>query len=612
MGAGFDERKWWHTVLKVGSVEFGTRSGAANENPNDRITARVQDTCDLTDIPVPAWDGLESPGFFIYRPAFSDVSGAAKSIDSYEAALDLANREPFTYELYVAYDSSDAACTSVGPPDTHDPDVFASLVDDSGFVFTHPNIASIDSIGCCEIDLDNPGDPIDPGDLQECSRIWYLNIESSPQLYSYDFDRDPGQEIQDRGTMASQLGGGTNFHDIAWDDDDRLWALESNGIRQVIPGSSSVIANVLDYVTINGDTSNLFPISVSSTGSPGMTYNQHSQRMYITANGRLFELEKSGTGQPPTQWTVVREAEVGSDLRDLAADPFNVMYCIYNDSLATVDIADAFGTVQYVNGETGDFANFNGLDFILTLGGGSLATLYGLDVNGDLVEIDFTDGSKTIISDITSNPGSVVGASSCQAGEDNSLPVFPFYPGESPWIFMLDGSTSMNGIPTGRTDSRWEILINGMVAFIENNVRLGERLFMVIFGPENNPRLSPEFTFNTTGDIQAAADWIANLSGFPNNSTNFCEDGPFNTSWLDRPEFNGINSIVVVGDGGFSAPCPDGSALFDYCLNVITFFRGNGNPNAIVRAVGIYPSSDGRADLMQLGAAGDGGYTEWI
>jgi len=357
-----------------------------------------------------------------------------------------------------------------------------------------------------------------------------------------------------------------------------------------------------------------------------MSFNQNNNKLYISANLNLFELGKAGQNAPFTGWDVSKETNISKDVGDLAFGPFGKCYCNNNDtdiltsistnSLATIDFGDAFGEFTNVSGITDDFKNTVGADFVLTLGEANLATLYTIESNGDMYEIDTNDASKIFIDNVTTTDGDiVVGASSCQAGEDNNIPVFPFYPGASPWIFMLDGSGSMDkAISDTDSTTKFEVLKLGLSSFIENNIRANDVMTIVIFSESWS--ISPTFIFKTTGDIIEAVEWIDNLAT-PNGPTNFCTagpnntGGPFNTAWFESQGFNNVKNIVVIGDGDFG-DCTElllPSDFSSYVKSVYDEFIIK-NPDAVIRSVGIYPGA-GVENLKTLGTVGGGGYSTW-
>lgn len=613
-----EPRKWWHTTLRILDRQSQLKTSITTVDPADAAVnasdyiSAYRASCETRDIPPPAWDTEQSPGTFIYRPSLDDIGGVSGNNyfvpQNYDQVVSLNNRFIYEYQLRYAYDSTDVDCTTVGPPDTHSSTVFDTEQDlEHGAVFYFPALPYFDQIGCCDIPLSDPGDPIPPGEINECYRVWGIVLDGSDyHLYSWDFSEDPGEELVDRGVIRSAGLGTLTFHDIAWDDRDKLWGLEEDGLRQILPGSSTTSAVALNYATVNDNFGGaavdaLFPINASSDGYPGMSFNQHNEKLYISANNHLFELEKVSDAV----WNIVRYQSLGSgsELRDLAFDPYGKCYCVFDDNLCTINFGNAFGTITPITTDD-SFASVTGLDFVLDFDHSQLVNLYAVDTSGQIYEVNYNNGSMSAVSGATFG-STAVGASSCQAGEDPRIPSFPFDPGSSPWMFMLDMSGSMSALtPNGL--SRWQTLVDGMVAFLENNVRLNEE--MVIITYSSNYTVSPRYVFRTQADIEAAVNYVQGLA-VPSGGTNFCANGPFNQTFLQN--YQGIKSIVVVGDGGFTS-CPSGQALRNYVQQVYDFAVANGNPDLVMRGVGIYPDNLGREHLTIIGEVGGGGYTEWV
>ena len=606
------ERKWWHTTLRILDRQsqlktFLTTASTADPATNASDFILAFSACDSVIIPPAAFNTLSSPGYFIYRPSLDDLGGESGGNyyvpRNYDQTVALNNRFIYEYKLGWAYDSTDIDCFTDGPPDT----VSSTLYDieedvERGAVFLFPSLPYFDRIGCCEIDVESPGDPILPGDVNDCYRYWNISLTGGEyHLYSWDFSAGSGSELVDRGDIISSGIGTLLFHDIAWDSDNRLWGLEEEGLRQIIPGDADSSAIALNYATINdvfngAAVAELFPIETSSDGMPGMSFNQHNDKLYISANDHFFELEKTSDAV----WNIVRYQNLGeeSELRDFAFDPYGQCFCIYNGNLCKINFEQAFGSLTAVTTDD-SFLTMISLDFVLDFDRSQFVNLYALDVNGQIYEVNYNTGTYT------AQPGesfglNTVGGSSCQAGEDLRESFFPFDPGVSPWIFMLDHSGSMSSF------NRWSTLTEGMIAFLENNVQLNEE--MVIATYDDNYSASPRFIFRTQSDIDAAISYVQNLP-VPSGAANFCSNGPFNTTFLQN--YQNIKNIVVIGDGGFDN-CPTGSLLSSHIQGVYDAAKTAGNPDLVMRGVGIFPDNLGREHLTMIGEIGGGGYTEWI
>ena len=617
-GDGSTKLKWWHGTMQVLDRSNALRAqmssisdlnAAINANP--RITARIDGDCTQVNIPVKAFSS-DAPGRFLFRPSLSDLGGSSGGVfipSDYNSIVSIENRFIFDYRLNIAFDDTDTDCNTAGPPNDVDPQSrFSAREDTRSLILLFPPIPLISTLGCCNIAVANPGAPLSAGQVLECSRIWFLSSSlTAPHLYSFDFQEPPGEQLIDRGEVASSGLGTLSFYDLAWDDRNYLWGLEENGLRQIIPGDSNSVAAAMSYSVItdsfNGSAlSALFPIDASLLGT--MKYNQNNSHLYIIANATLFELAKTTA----STWNITRYVSLGSNIivKALSFDIFGRCYCIFNNDLALLDFDDSFGTISRITTNQ-SMSNISTLDFVPDLSMTGTVTLYGTDSVTDpnghtqIYTIDPGSGSQTYIGDLRDLPN-ILAMTSCQAGEDASGPAFPFETGDSPWIFMVDGSGSMLG------NNRWDTLVAGMQSFLDEKVNLGDKMVIVLYNQSDNPTVSPFYEFVTSGDIDAAKSWIE--SQVPTGQTNFCIHGPFNTTFLSQ--YTGIKNIIVIGDGGFT-DCPaDATQKADYFSSIITAARANGNPDLTVRAVGIFPDTSGRQDLTILGNAGGGGYTEWV
>jgi hypothetical protein len=606
-------RKWWHTTLRLLDRQSQEKTSITTVGSDPSMSAAdfifaYKLTCFATPIPPTAFSAIESPGYFIYRPSLDDIGGVSGNNyvapQNFDDVVAINNRFIYEYQLRYSYDATDLDCTTTGPPDHHWPTPLDITTDSShGAVFLFPTLPYFDQIGCCDIQLSHPGVPIEPGDINDCYRFWGIVSEGdSYHLYSWDFETS---DMVDRGEIQSSGIGTLSFHDIAWDSDNNLWGLEVDGLRQLLPGSSSTAAVAMNYATVNDSfsgaaTAILFPINATSDGYPGMSFNQHNDKLYISANDYFFELEKISDAV----WNIVRYQSLGSgsELRDLAFDPYGNCFCVYNDNLCKINFETAFGTITPITSDS-SFSTTTSLDFVLDFDHSQLVNLYSVDEDGVIFEVNYQNGSRSTIGGLANFGSLTVGGSSCQAGEDTTIPAFPFDPGNSPWIFMLDYSGSML-TPTPSGITRWQTLIDGMSAFLENNVQLNDEMVIITYAETLS--VSPRYVFRTQTDIDDAVAYVQSLT-MPVGGTNFCTDGPFNETFLQN--YQSIRSIVVIGDGGFTN-CP--ISLQPYLQGVYDFAVNNSNPELVMRGVGIYPDDLGRQHLTILGEVGGGGYTEWV
>lgn len=655
------QRKWFHVRLNIkdradNSDIFSitsVSSNISNIGNSDFIFAR-NDNCNvLTSIPA-AWNPNESPGWFYFRPTVAQLNGSDPNFDkdafvdvsSYEDVIDEYNRRIFSYDLLVAYDSSDILdtdilCVTTGPPDTlctENGGIYKRIIDNlNSVVFRWPQIDTLKEIGCCNIPLNDPGSPGDPPTaIRECSRLWVIAKDGDDwQLRYYDFEKPSFQSLISRGKIVDIDGINTEntWHDLAWDTRNFLWGLEEKGLKRILPGKEDIlpgtvggIALAQPYATINdssGILTNLFSSGLSSSlynGKPAMAYSQDREFLYIVAGDRLFELKYINE----TTWDVTKVSNAigaGSDqLGDIAFDTFGNCYCVFNGNLARIDFTSptgsGFGSLSLVGNTNGLLSSVTGLDFILDLASGNFITFYGSLSSGTLYQINSTDGTRSIVSGVNLGPN-IVGMSSCQAGEDLKSYEMPFFPGETPWCFVIDSSGSM-GSPGSGTTNRDDLVISELKKYINDFIEDGEQMsFMQFAGLYSDIK-----TFTTKAD---AINYLENeyrdaLTYF--QETNFCtpRDAPSNPYFgntfeqiFDIPvDSNGrkLRSCIVIGDGQFNDSGCTGPGLVSFMEGIMNRAAIELDPEFTIRAVGVNPSTS-LSDLNTIGSVGGGGFISW-
>lgn len=656
MAACNEQRKWFHVRFNIkdranGNTIF-TVSSVGNDidtiDNSSIIFARSDDCGALTDVPA-AWDPNESPGWFYFRPTVAQLDGtdpdfsgnAFVDVSSYEDVINESNRRVFSYELLVAYDTSDTVseeilCNTSGPPNvicSENGGVYNEIIDNlNSAVFRWPQTDVLTEIGCCNIPLDDPGPPAPPPtDIRDCSRLWVIAKSGSDwQLRYYDLEETPANALIARGiiTDSEDPDAEKTWHDLAWDTRDFLWGLEENGLKRILPGSIDILPSTVDgiaisqpYATITdteGELTSLFSSGISSTGyngKPAMSYSQDREFLYIAAGDRLFELRFVDD----TTWEVTKTSGLlgagSNQLGDLAFDTFGNCYCIFNTNLARIDfessVGSGFGSLNLVANTSGSLSSMTGLDFILDLSSGNFITFYGVLSNGTLYTIDRENGTKTIVSGVNLGPN-IVGMSSCQAGEDLRSYEVPFAPGAPPWCFAIDASSSM-ATAGGGTEIRENLVKDSLTAYINDFVEEGEQMSFMQFGSQyTNIR-----TFTTKA---AAINYVQNdyRNTTVDGGTRFCSPLPvlpfggnnFEQIFDIPADSNGIKlrSCVVIGDGEFQ-DC-SGDALTAYMQNIMSRAAIELDPDFTIKAVAVNPTS-GLENLQIIGDVGGGGFVSW-
>ena len=663
MPACEEQRKWFHVRFNIQNRSDGnnifTLSSVDNNNINDInnsdiIFVRSDDCSILTSVPA-AWDPNDSPGWFYFRPTVAQLDGSDPNfngnvfidVSSYEDVIDEANRRIFSYELLIAYDSNDTfngevLCVTTGPPDTlctENGGVQEEIVDDlNSVVFRWPEIGTLTEIGCCNIVLDDPGDFGDPPtDIRECSRIWVIAKDGEDwQLRYYDFEEPSAQALISRGKIKEAEGNNLDkiWHDLAWDTRNILWGLEEKGLKRILPGQSDVLPGPVNgtalsqpYATINdstGELTSLFSSGLSSlgyNGKPAMSYNQDQESLYIVAGDKLFELKYIDT----VTWDVIKVSNsIGTgdeQVGDIAFDTFGNCFCVFNDNLAKIDfnspVGSGFGNLSIVGNTDGLLDLVTGLDFILDLSSGNFITFYGILSSGVLYDIDTNNGTRSIVSGVNLGPN-IVGASSCQAGEDLNSYEFPISPGEAPWCFVIESSPSMTSTGGGSIP-REGLVRDSLIQYIDNFVNDGEQMSFMQFAGQ----FSDLKTFTNKVD---AIGYLNNNFRDPltivDNLTNFCsprfvEGSPYNNNvFADittiEADVNGnkLKKCIVIGDGvftGFECSGPDLIAFMENIMNIAAIEL---DPNFSIQAVAVNPDT-AVGNLEIIGQVGGGGFISW-
>lgn len=659
-----EKRKWFHATMKVLDTNRAIRAimtslDEANigTNANDRVRARENTLCASVVIPVPAWNPTYAAGQFYFRASQADLaSGPAWVVPTdYDSIVSLQNRFTFEYIIIAALDSTDTSCSSIGPPDVLDPRSPYSDVEDAvcnpisnscqNISFLFPQIPYIGSLGCCSISISNPGPILPPGPGNDgnpnasqntgssieslvndpgggvantqAARGWFISGSPTdtvpgPILYSYDTST---AELINRGSIEPSGIGTIEFFGLTWDNRNFLWALERQGIRQILPGlNPDNPAIAIGYADIQDRTGEglvkrMFPVDITTT-SAAMKFNASNNMLYIFSNAVLYELSKNQTGG----WTIERHVEYSADTNfvDIAFDPSGTCYCLYNGDLATVGVEDNFGEISNITSDA-RFEAYEGLDFTInTVDSSNETRLYSITDTSSpqtyFARIDKSNGDILSTESVTINAasGTTYGLAGTIAGEDRSVHSLPFLVGRSPWLFLIEGSSAMNGY------NRWETVISGMEAFLDTEVFFGDKMFIVIYGGDREVIASEGFRFETTDDIDRIRTWLTSQSPSGSSLDKFCNN-ELTRDFLST--YSEVKNIIVIGSSGFSEYCSGNKSqeFSSYVQSLLSSLIESGGDMALVfRGIGIYPESNGRRDLQTLGSSGGGGYTEWV
>lgn len=644
------QRKWFHVNFKIkdksnGDTLFSVTSIDDNDlnviNNSNIISVKTENCASLTS-PPKAFEEDESPGFFYFRPTVAQLAGTDVifsgpdvfiHVESYDDVIDESNRRNFEYEIEVAYRADDTfdgdpTCTTSGPPDTLcDEGPYETTVDDvHGLAFRWSTVPFLTEIGCCDIELGDPGIPTDPpGNIQDCARIWviaYDGIEDYSLQY-YDFDVILSSEAHiSRGKIVNTGGASTQneWHDLAWDDRNMLWGLENNGIKRILPGSEDIISETgingeaiaLDYITIKNTGTgiednliNLFSNGITNDvtgGKPAMSYSQTEQKLYIYAGQMFFELSYVND----SEWEVIKSTEdLGIvDVGDLAFDVLSNCYCSVNNNLSKINFSDTFGfgTIEPPIGNLGDLAGIVGMDFILDLDNDNFVTFYGVHNNGILYELDVTDGSKTPVGGV-SFQGAVVGMSSCQAGEDLNVYEDSITSVASPLLFVISLTSDMAIQGTGST-ARLDLVKNNLITHITSNISDDEQISFIV--TLNDLTWSNATTFTNVSDAIGFIENMETIAQFPSDIS-FC--GSLNAMFdIAAHNEEKLKSCTVIV--GSDVQCFTGGGIFDYMNIIMAQVLINLDPDFVINTIAVN-TDNSLNNLLGISSIGGGTHTVW-
>ena len=609
-------KKWWHATLVIQDRENGeaivtlttigrNESGLAiaDANADSTIFAYASNSPNCSTpvpIPVPSYDFIASPGIFVFKPSVEVLGEAIININTYQDAINLNNRRIFEYTYYAAYDPSDAECQAATPQylDNTPYQVVSNSL--SSNVFRYPIISYYDRIGCCQVQLSESGLTIPVlEENEQKTRLWYLTYnetESAYYILSYDFALSSNQLVSRGKINMNEAPVGTSLYDITWLPDNTLVVLSSDGIRQLFPGNSSrqaklgqiiPITNISDYASTN------------LTIKPCIEYNYYGNNLFIfgaivDGGGNIlptiFKLSYSNSSFEITNTSIAYA--LPKNIGDFAFQDENTSLFINNGDLYELDLSQSsFGQSTAIS--TGQplagmqVVNFAADPDPLV----SDNVLYATNSIGQIFRTDSITGVPSILSSALITPGTVLGCTTTLTGEETRILPFPFFTGVSPWLFMIDLSSSMGGSKIGR-------IITALNSFLRNYVRYGDKITVLWF---RNTSGSITKELKTYADTIEIINYINTYFITSSNSSNFC-------SALANLNFTDLRNIVILSDGMFT-DCGFSVAEWQSSLATGIGNLQSQNPNANFKIVGISPTDSSK---LQFIADFSGGiYTKW-
>jgi len=625
-GGSITRKKWWHGTLFIKNrdndillTELSTIDASqpnTNDDPNIFAYADQAVNCmDPVSIPVPAFLSETAPGYFLFRPTVEDLEDCIVDINTYQDAINLNNRRVFQFERQSAYNPTDIDCTATEPT-VVDSFVYETIINNQNSnVFRYPVIPSYNQIGCCQVELSSVGTELPSstsGGRQ--TRLWYILHNETTDVYSlvsYDFALLSTALVSRGNIDMSQAPVGTKLYDITWISvDNTLIVLASDGVRQLFPGSASsdaVLGDIINIQDINQDGV-VFPVDQASNIKPCMEYNHYSNNLYV------FTGKTVGTATSPViyklsylnaTFSIQQYAWLYTypTLGELAFSSQNHAYVIIDSDLWNLDLSQSrFGTATPVyqdppnspttaaphllgNMQTVNFAA-NPDEAITT------NVLYSSNVIGQQFRVDTVTEATTLISGAIVG-GSVVGSTTTLAGEDVRVLPFPFFPGKSPWLFMVDISSSMAG-------SKITKIKNALISFVRTYVRQGDKITVLWFR-DSNDRITKDLVTYT--DVNEIVNYINTNFVTASTTSNFC--GAFANIAQD---FNDLKNLIILSDGTFD-DCGTTTAQWQENLTAAVNSIQLQNPQVVFRVIGVSAIDESR--LNYIATASGGIYMRW-
>lgn len=627
-GISINRRKWWHCTLSIlnrednNVIKAFTSINQSNFNSNfdpSIIYAypKYNINCNFPiNIPVPAFDLVLSPGYFLFIPSVEDLGNSIVDVITYQEAINLNKRRTFEFKRYAVYNSSDADCTATFPNslDTSPYETITNTITSN--VFRFPKIPLYDKIGCCQLEISFPSINLPPQEQSaRPTAIWYLHyneLNSIYSLYSYDFAKI-SDALVFRGNinLPSSVG---QIYDITWIPlDNSLIALCDTGIFRVFPGNQTNAAFLsnepIEIVNIP-DSESLFPIVPVLGGNPlklNIEYNRYSNSLYVftkvTTSGPYFSLIKMNYEFSKISFISQNffsqinensdEYEAGVTGLVFVENTTYNPYVIWGKDLCriTSDIDQLFGFIQQINGNNNSLSGMSTFSFAANPDEQIYDNIiYSTNTAGQLFTVNLSDGSAIFLD--VSVPANPIGSATTINGQETRVQKFPFNIGDSHWLFMVDISSTMAGI-------RLPIIKAALIDLLQTYVRYGDKISILWFG-DNYGKITKQL--NTYSDASEVINYINTYFVTPiSGKTNFC--APFSNISQD---FTDLKNIIILSDG-----------TFDDCE---TDWRNNiKNSIASIKAAnsGIYftavavRTSSGTEKLQAIATDSNGKYVNW-
>lgn len=632
-GISRNKKKWWHETLTIRNRDSGdaivtlttVNPADPSENANPAIinaygTYNV-DCASAVEIPVPSFDPVLSPGYFLFRPSIDDLEEAIIDIQTYQEAINLNKRHIFEFTRNAAYDQDDTDCSGVSPNqiDSLPYEVVTNSLNSN--VFRYPELPLYTQIGCCQVELSIPGVDLPlPGRIGRATRVWYISYDGSQySLYSYDFALTTSALVF-RGNIDLPIVI-TKIFDLTWlPIDNSLVILTDSGIYRLSPGDATndaIIGNKIEIQGITNTNMAFFPMTSTETSlyKCSFEYNYFNNLlyaflpMYITAGSLTFVYPVFlKLRYESNHFAFVSFSYVSQMMADPAADDKSIggfvfsqnsdPLGIYNDNLSYLRIVDnQFSNLERVTTEDPSADLLAGMTTL------SFAThpdaqisdnrIYATNAAGQLFSVNASLGSANSLSD--SLGASPIGCTTTLNGEDSRIQPFPFILGQSHWLFMVDTSSTMAG-------NRLPLVKQALIDMLTDYVRYGDKITVMWFSDTYGKITKELRTYSDANEVITFINtyFITPASGL----TNFCN--PFSNISQD---FTDLKGIFILSDGTFD-DC--GTSTPDWQLSLSSSVSSilSANSGVVFTTVGVRVSS-GTEKLEYIAQVSGGVYTNW-
>jgi len=628
-----NKKKWWHETLTIRErdsgdavVTFSTVNPSdISENANpDIISAYATNSIDCSspvEIPVPAFNTLLSPGYFLFRPSIDDLQDAIIDVQTYQEVINLNKRHVFEFTRSAAFDQSDTNCSGVSPNeiDSLPYEVITNSLNSN--VFRYPELSLYSQIGCCQVELSVPGVDLPiPGRIGRATRIWYIAYDGSEySLYSYDFALAVSPLVF-RGAINLPITI-TRIFDITWlPTDNSLVILTDSGIYRLSPGDSSnnaIIGNKIEIHEISNPNILFFPMAEDEIAlyKCSFEYNYFNNVLYVFCP--MYVTSGSTTTVYPVflklryesnHFTYVAVSYVSQMMADPTADDKNIggfvfaqntdPLGIYDDNLCYLRIVDnQFSNIERVTSESPPADLLSGMTTL------SFATHPDAQINDNRIYSSNSAGqlfSVNVILGSANSLGATLGASpiGCTTtlnGEDTRVQPFPFILGQSHWLFMIDTSSTMAG-------NRLPLVKEALTNMLTDYVRYGDKITVMWFSDTYGKITKQLRTYSDANEVIAFINtyFVTPTSGL----TNFCS--AFSNISQD---FTDLKGVFILSDGTFD-DCGTTTTDWQESLRSSVDNILAANPGVVFTSVGVRVSS-GTEKLEYIAEISGGVYTNW-